>query len=741
MRRKIPLILACLCIVGIFAALAYLINESVVRRGVNTIETRQVADNMTQLRSYLRMTELRMRQHMLDWACWDEAYQFMDDRNSDFIAKNFDRNLLSELYLSGAGFYDLSGAPVAFVDGTNLQYGKIWLDEEQRIFTQLAEKVLRGGLTSLEGFINVGGRGMVVAAHKIFDGNKSKPPKGLLIMSSILDKNFMEDAERITQLRFSVLPVAAFGAVQADGARGTGYKIVHSPSSVRVYSIVYDVFGNSAFCLELHRDRVIAALGRQISQKNFLLILGLGIVMLAAGLALLQHAQRRLIRDEMAYRAGHDALTGLPNNSLFPQRLRELMETARKENACLGVLHIDLDRFKGVNDSYGHAQGDSVLVETAKRLQALVSNGCVARSGGDAFLVAVAARDRSRIEELAREIRAAMSKPFSIVNDSLRLGASIGLAFFPGDGEKAETLMHRAELAMYDAKEKGRDAISLFTAEMDAAASRKMEMEIALYKAVEESALTVYYQPKVNVAAADVAGCEALVRWQTADGKWVPPPAFIPLAEEIGLVTSIDMFVLRSACRQVNAWAGDGSGAVPVAVNMSAKSILSKGFADNVIRILQEEGTPPSLIDVEITETSIMTDFDTANAAIARLHDAGLHIALDDFGTGYSSMQYLYSMPIACLKIDKRFIDVITVADGDSRALVKGMLALASNLGMNTVAEGVEDVGQLSFLTANGCTVIQGYLFSRPLSGADCGEFLRNRRARIMAAAGNVPAQ
>ena len=201
------------------------------------------------------------------------------------------------------------------------------------------------------------------------------------------------------------------------------------------------------------------------------------------------------------------------------------------------------------------------------------------------------------------------------------------------------------------------------------------------------------------------------------------------------------MFVLRSACRQVNAWTRDGSGAVPVAVNMSARSILSKGFADRVKRILQEEGTPPSLIDVEITETSIMTDFDTANAAIASLHDAGIRIALDDFGTGYSSMQYLHSMPITCLKIDKRFIDGITAADGDSKALVKGMLALASNLNMDTVAEGVEDLKQLSFLAANGCTVIQGYLFSRPLNAADCGEFLRNRRARIAAVSENMPAR
>ena len=741
MRRRIPLILACLCIVTLFATLAYLINQSVVQHGVNSIEMDQAESDMNQLRSYLRMAELRMRQHMLDWACWDEAYQFMDDHNSEFIANNFDQSLLSELHLSGAAFYDLSGEQIVFVDGTAQLHGVAWLAEEEAVFRQLAEKIVHGGVDSLEGYINVGGKGLVVAAHKVYDGNKFRPPKGLLIMSSLLDEEFIESAEKITQLRFSIIPAAAYGLVKTDAALGTGYKILQAPDTIHVYSVIYDVFGNVAFCLELQRSRVIAAFGRQLSQKNFLLILALGVVIVIIGVALLQFAQRRYIFEEMAYRTVHDSLTGLPNKTLFEERLHEIVDAAQRDMFNLGVLFINLDRFKGVNDSYGYTEGDRLLCETAKRLQKLVSHGCVARAGGDSFLVAISAANRNLIEKQTRNILTAMNTPFSAKGNALHLGASIGVTIFPDDGKNTGTLVHRAELAMCDVKEKGGNNIAFFAAHMGVAASQKMELETALYKAVEEDALTVHYQPKVNVATTDVAGCEALVRWQSSDGKWVPPPAFIPLAEENGLVQHIDMFVLRSACRQVNAWARDGSGAVPIAVNMSARSILSDGFADNVIRILQEEGTPPSLIDVEITETCLMTDLATANAAIARLHDAGIHIALDDFGTGYSSMQYLYSMPIACLKIDKRFIDGITVANGNSKSLVKGMLALASNLGMDTVAEGVEDLQQLSFLAANNCNVIQGYLFSKPLNGPDCGQFLRDRRTRIVAVAGNVPLQ
>ena len=735
MRRKIPLLLIYFCIFFVFAGLAYLINNSVVFTGVNAIELNQAGKDMNQLRSYLHLSELRMRQHLLDWACWDEAYQFMDDHNKEFIENNFDYSLLKELHLSGAAFYDSAGMLITFVDGTKLLHGSAWVDAEGKIFKRLAEKMLREHLDSLEGYIIVQGQALVIGAHKVFDGNKLKPPKGLLIMSRLIDEAFIADAEQITQLQFTVLPVASYGQVEAAVATGTDYKIVQTQDTIQVYSLVSDIFGIPAFCLDLHRQRVIAALGRQMTYKNFLLMLGLGIVVIVVGLAILQHAERRLVREELAYRAGHDGLTSLPNKILFLERLRNIIESSQGNTHWVAVLFIDLDRFKAVNDSYGHTQGDLLLQETAKRLQNLVTSGCVARLGGDAFMLALILEQRAQIEVWAQNILQCLQQPFFARGDTIHLGASVGVAFYPTDGDNAELLVRRAELAMYVAKDKGRNSVAFFSSEMDVAAIHKMELETALYKAVEDNALTVHYQPKVNVATTDVVGCEALVRWQSSDGKWVPPPAFIPLAEEIGLISRIDMFVLRSACKQVNAWIEDGSGAVPVAVNVSARSILSDGFAERVIRIMQEEGTPPWLLEVEITETSIMTDFDTANAAIASLHHAGIHIALDDFGTGYSSMQFLYSMPIACLKIDKRFIDGINIGDGDSRSLVKGMLALASNLGLDTVAEGVEDLDQLSFLAANSCNVIQGYLFSKPLSGHNCGEFLRNRKAKITAVA------
>lgn len=738
MRYHSSAILFCLCAIAIFAALAHSVSNSVIQRGIHAIEMRQAAEDMLQLRGFLRMSEQRMRLRTMDWACWDEAYAFMQNHDEDFIHNNFDQEVLQEQHLAMAVYYDMTGTMVACVDGGMVQGMEGWLEEAQDIFRKLVGVILRGGLDGLDGFATVKGGSFVVAAHKVYDGNKSQPARGVLIMASPLDSTFIATAAKLCRLRFSVFPASSFGNIDVATDPDTGFKFLPSSDTIRVYSVLYDVFGQAALCLELRRDRKIAVLGNAIAEKNFWLMLGLGCLVFLGGIILLRHVQHRYVRQEMAWRMSHDSLTKLPDNALFTERLRTFLATARGKNSCVGVFFLHLDGFTGANCSLSHAQVEELLREAARRLRSLTAGKLLGRSTGDAFLAAVDAPHRAALAAQGQGFLEAMDKPFATRERSLHLGTNIGLAVFPDDGEEATLLLHRAELAMFCARDRGGNSITAFTAAMEEAASRKQILENALYQAVEEESLTVYYQPTINVPLQDVVGCEALIRWQTCDGTWVPPLTFIPLAEECGLITRIDMFVLRSACKQVLAWAHDGSGTVPVAVNISARSIQSVGFADQVLHIVQEEGTPPELIRVEITETSLMTNLDAATAAIRRLHQAGIRTALDDFGTGYSSMQYLYAMPLAALKIDKRFIDSITAPENDSKALVKGMLALASNLGIATVAEGVEKQEQLSFLSANHCTIIQGYLFSRPLNSQDCGLFLRQRHARIGAVANHL---
>ncbi|MBO4335537.1 MAG: bifunctional diguanylate cyclase/phosphodiesterase, partial [Desulfovibrio sp.] len=431
------------------------------------------------------------------------------------------------------------------------------------------------------------------------------------------------------------------------------------------------------------------------------------------------------------YRAKHDRLTDLPNDLFLSEQLHEVVKSARGEGLAVGLLFIDLDNFKSVNNSYGYLQGDAILCRVAQRLRDAVPEHHLARSNADNFQIILTGDNPDSLHAQANTILEILNRPFDIQGNSLYIGASLGLAVLDAACNNPDELVHCAELAKFDAKKHGGNSISFYNESMRAAALERQQLETALHKAVEDNAFTVYYQPKIDIAKKDVVGCEALVRWQTNEGKWISPACFIPIAEEADLVTRIDMFVLRTACRQALEWENNGMGTVPVSVNMSVHSILSTGFADQVIRILEEENTPPELIDIEITESSFMSDMEKALNAVSRLHEAGIHIALDDFGTGYSSLQYLSSMPISFLKIDKKFVDDIFSGKETAQPLVKSIISLAHNLGMHTISEGVEDKNQLAFLVGNGAHVIQGYLFSKPLNAEDCKEYLRNRKERI----------
>lgn len=444
-------------------------------------------------------------------------------------------------------------------------------------------------------------------------------------------------------------------------------------------------------------------------------------------ISLLDISERSAMERELAYRANHDLLTGLANKSLASARLMAAMRNVHESGGMVGVLLIDLDRFKQVNDSFGHSLGDKLLRQAAERLTCLArQDDCVARTGGDEFVVVAGkAQGKIQLEALANNVLHTLSRCFDVDEYSIYLSASIGIACYPGDGDSVETLMQRADLAMYKAKARGKSTYTFFTDDLTIAANNRMALETELFRAMDSAAFDVHYQPKIDIASGTVTGCEALVRWQRPDGTWIPPTVFIPLAEETGLVRRLDLFVLRKACRQQREWRDQGLGNIRMAVNMSGRSIIAETFVDDVLGVLRQEGMRPDHIGIEITETAFMSNMTEASQAIAALSEQGLQIYLDDFGTGYSSLYYLHTMPIASLKIDKSFIDGINAPSNASNELVKTVLTLASGLGMATVAEGVETRGQLDFLTENGCTVIQGYIFSRALSGSDFAAYLR----------------
>jgi len=415
--------------------------------------------------------------------------------------------------------------------------------------------------------------------------------------------------------------------------------------------------------------------------------------------------------------AHFDPLTGLPNRVLVKTRLEEALGRAERSASQVGVLFIDLDRFKIVNDSLGHTVGDELLVEVAKRLRARLRSGdTLGRLGGDEFLLVMeplgSPQDAATLAESMIEI---LEAPFQLGGGhEVFIGASIGISVFPGDGLNPTDLLRNADTAMYQAKDGGRNRFCFYTADMNDDALAKLDMEKALRQAIAREQLVLYYQPKVDLKTGRVAGAEALLRWQREDGVLVPPGEFIPMAEKSGLILPIGAWVIDNACGQIRRWIDQGLGEIKVAVNVSARQFHSGDLVEQVAAALQRHAVPARCLELELTESMLMEAPDKAVKLLVALKKLGVQLALDDFGTGYSSLAYLSRFPFDQLKIDRSF-----VVDLDSKpeavAIATTIIVLAHRMGLLVVAEGVESEAQLEFMRQHDCDLIQGYCFSRPV--------------------------
>lgn len=426
--------------------------------------------------------------------------------------------------------------------------------------------------------------------------------------------------------------------------------------------------------------------------------------------------EMKLKEEEIKHQAYHDALTGLPNRALAKDRLNMSLAKARRRKTHVAVLFLDLDNFKHVNDSLGHATGDVLLQQVGQRLTSLVrEEDTVARLGGDEFqVIGVDISSEQQVMNLANRLVESFAAPFCIEGQELFITVSIGVALFPEDGENSETLTRNADVAMYQAKQRGKNNVSLFTKELSERAIRRLQLEADFRQALRKEEFTVFYQPKVEPHSGRIVSVEALVRWQKPDGTVVSPAEFIPLAEETGLINQLGDFVLAHACETIQVLADTFNRKIKVAVNLSPHQFEQKDLVDRVIKILNNNTTPASQLELEITETTMMTSLEDSVAKLNFLVDAGVSISIDDFGTGYSSLYYLKAFPIDTLKIDRSFIKDITRDPNDAQ-LVETIILMARNLGIAVVAEGVENHEQLKLLQEYGCNLIQGYYFSKPL--------------------------
>jgi len=429
--------------------------------------------------------------------------------------------------------------------------------------------------------------------------------------------------------------------------------------------------------------------------------------------------------DEIRQLSNYDKLTGLPNRVLFQERLRQDIEWAGRDSCSIAVMFLDLDRFKGINDTLGHSVGDKLLKAVGLRLaDCLRRHDLVARVGGDEFVVVL---PRLNAEEEAEAVVTrtleSLSEAFDIEGQEVFCTVSIGLAFYPHDGQDEEALLKNAEFAMYQAKEQGRNTWQRFSLETNAGAVEKLVLETGLRHALERGELFLHYQPQVRTADGFPVGAEALCRWQHPYLGLVPPMKFIPLAEETGLILPIGAWVLEEACRQSVAWQKQGLPPVRIGINLSGRQFKDAGLVFRVAEILDRTGIDPDLVELELTESMLMDDARGTADVLQKLRELGVHLAIDDFGTGYSSLSYLKHFPIDRVKIDRSFVMDLE-GDGDDAAIAGAIIAMSHSLGLTTIAEGVETEGQLAFLRERGCEEIQGFYFGKPMGAEDFAGYL-----------------
>ncbi len=436
--------------------------------------------------------------------------------------------------------------------------------------------------------------------------------------------------------------------------------------------------------------------------------------------------------EELLHRAYHDALTKLPNRHLFMDRLEQVVNRAERKRSKFAVMFIDVDNFKNINDSLGHHIGDMLLKEISRRLVHCARDvDTVSRIGGDEFTIILEAVEKEEdIGIIASRIQKRMAEPYSLDGNEHYITASIGIAIYPENGETAAGLLKNADLAMYHVKEMGRNNFHYFTESLNRKAINRMEMEIQLRKAIKNREMVAYYQPKIDLCTGKIIGMEALARWPKSIEKFGGPAEFIPIAEQTGMIVEMDTLIMEKACKftkEMKRMFDGRAESLKVSVNLSTKNLDSLDILKNLIAIVGDSGLDPKDVELEVTESVIVRNVESAINILNSLSKHGFSISIDDFGTGYSSLSYLTKFPISMLKIDKSFVDNLAI-EPNARAIAKAIVSMAHGINIQAIAEGVENPEQLEFLRGIGCDQLQGYLFSKPLPEDGMMELIRSGR-------------
>jgi len=561
------------------------------------------------------------------------------------------------------------------------------------------------------------------------------------ILSAHFDNTPLAVIEWDTEMRivrWSGQAEAIFGWTAAEtlGRKLEGWRHVYEEDERAAARMIQDlVEGRGRHATSLHRNYRKDGSVIWVEWHNSALRDDAGRVISILSLA--QDVSSRIQAEErLQYMATHDGLTALPNTVLLNDRLEAAIARALRAKRRVGVMFLDLDHFKDVNDTLGHRVGDLLLKEVSRRIRGtLRQSDVLARISGDEFVVVLEdLPDEGAPEHVAHKILDEVRRPFQIEGHEIHVSGSLGLALYPEDGRDVETLLKNADAAMYHAKELGRNGFRMFSNELGERRAHRMRVEKALRRALKADELQLHFQPIMDVATGEVTRAEALLRWQDPERGLVMPAGFIPLAEESGLGHAVGHWVLEAACKQARAWRDGPVGDVAICVNLSASQLRDAGLVTDLKKLLARTGCEPDWLEFEITETSMVRDVEGASLVLAKLRSLGVRIAIDDFGTGYSSLSHLRHLPVDVLKVDRAFVADIepgTRRRGEAAggaAIVSAVIGLARGLGLGVVAEGVEKQAQLEFLRREGCSHCQGYLICPPMPAAEFEAWLVKRR-------------
>ena len=754
MRKPILLaasLAAVFLVVGVFYAARVALGYSFAR--IEAEEARQSIQRVHQaLQADLRQLDVAAE----DYAVWDDFYDFVKHSSPTFIDHFFSRAGLANIDVDVVWVLDDSGRTIVQIRADDPRGGLPPLTPEILQSLQSYEPLLRQIAASpvkrSAQFVRMPGGAMAVAVRRVSGESHPQLSVGTFVFGRYLDASVIQRLQQTSQapVRATVLDengrppatvppdVSEWLASLGHGpdSHGSDDLLVQTgdPATLRSHMILRDVAGRPLVVLSTTASRAALQIGKQtITWVVAILLMAFALLVILAASLLnrswrVRAATQRQWLDQqrkITRLARRDSLTGLPNRLHLQKLLPRLLSRAVREGTRVALLNLDLDHFKHVNDSLGHGSGDRLLAAVARRLRtAVAANDVVVRMGGDEFvIVATQLPDALVVGSIAERIRRALDVPLDIEGVTLSVSPSIGISVFPEDGADAEQLLKHADIALYNAKDRGRGNHQFYTPEMNTRLNERVSLERALRLALNNNELFVEYQPCFDLQTLRTVSLEALIRWRTADGVDIPPSRFIPIAEQSNLIVEIGEFVLRRVCAQLSEWQRQRVPLVPVSVNISVLQIEKVPLASLVSGLAQELGIDANLLYFEITESAAMQNSQQHLGALQALRNLGSRILIDDFGTGYSSLSYLKHLPIDTLKIDRAFVRDMA-SDTNDAAIVRAIVGVAKSLGLMLVAEGIESAEQLECLRKLGCECGQGFYFSPPVSAAAIRDML-----------------